>query len=84
MDIRSWVLHTAILTVLIGVSESWVERFKLAKAAQWLPRLILLDVYKRQGQLTGAHPAAPGRCRSPGCRLPGAPGHSPGRSQPWD
>ena len=42
MDIRSWVLHTAILIVLIGVSESWVEHFKLAKAAQWLMRLILL------------------------------------------
>ena len=42
MNIRSWVLHTAILTILIGVSESWVERFKLEGAAQWLLRLILL------------------------------------------
>ena len=42
MNIRSWVLHTAILTILIGVSESWVERFKLVGAAQWLLRLILL------------------------------------------
>ncbi len=41
-DLQSWVLHTAILTILIGVSESWVERFRLAKAAQWLMRLILL------------------------------------------